>query len=559
MARLQNPMLFFTTSPRTPHKMIPEIKLLIKHLSGQKWDRESQRQYAQLLAEENFFNGSCSSENMDFSARDRINRAPKALGFVDLKPTIQLTEAGHILLKSKRPEEIFLRQMLKFQIPSPYHKAPKEFEDIFCVRPYLEMLRVIYELGAVRFDELMIFGLQLTHYRKFNGIISEISYFRKLKASDRGSYHKFRNEYLENEIAKIFQESIKSGNTKTRESNDVSIHNFLKTKARTMRDYTDACFRYLRATGLIEVSQRGHSISILPEKRKEVEFLLSTVDRNPIYTENEIKFKEYLFDSGTPVLYTDDSKRIKKQIATISNQKYDFSGKTTEDLKDILDNEIQRKKDEIINTQLVSLKKYRDYSDVIDMFTDIKKKALYDTPLMLEWNTWRSMVMLDGGNIRANLKLDDYGQPMSVAQGNVADIICDYGDFFLTVEVTMQSGHRQFEIEGESVARHLAKLKKETGKEAYCLFIAPKINPSCIAYFYSLHKINIAFYGGFSVIVPVELDIFINMLEQSYTADYVPDPNHLKKFFQNSLEQARQSADETEWYGKIKETALNWL
>lgn len=297
----------------------------------------------------------------------------------------------------------------------------------------------------------------------------------------------------------------------------------------------------------------------MPEKRKEVEFLLSTVDRNPIYTENEIKFKEYLFDSGTPVLYTDDSKRIKKQIATISNQKYDFSGKTTEDLKDILDNEIQRKKDEIINTQLVSLKKYRDYSDVIDMFTDIKKKALYDTPLMLEWNTWRSMVMLDGGNIWANLKLDDYGQPMSVAQGNVADIICDYGDFFLTVEVTMQSGHRQFEIEGEPVARHLAKLKKETGKEAYCLFIAPKINPSCIAYFYSLHKINIAFYGGFSVIVPVELDIFINMLEQSYTADYVPDPNHLKKFFQNSLEQARQSADETEWYGKIKETALNWL
>lgn len=29
MARIDNKLLFFTTSPRTPAKMIPEIKLLI--------------------------------------------------------------------------------------------------------------------------------------------------------------------------------------------------------------------------------------------------------------------------------------------------------------------------------------------------------------------------------------------------------------------------------------------------------------------------------------------------------------------------------------------------
>ena len=57
---------------------------------------------------------------------------------------------------------------------------------------------------------------------------------------------------------------------------------------------------------------------------------------------------------------------------------------------------------------------------------------------------------------------------MSTAQGNMADIICDYGDFGLAVEVTMQCGQRQYEMEGEPVSRHLAKLKKEIGKEAYC-------------------------------------------------------------------------------------------
>lgn len=195
----------------------------------------------------------------------------------------------------------------------------------------------------------------------------------------------------------------------------------------------------------------------------------------------------------------------------------------------------------------------------MNTFEDIKSNNFYDAPLMLEWNTWRAMTMLDGGDIKANLKLDDKGQPISTAQGNMADIVCNYGDFGLTVEVTMQSGQRQYEAEGEPVSRHLAKLKKDTGKDAYCLFIAPKINESCIAYFYSLHTMNIAFYGGHSVIVPLELDVFIHMVEQSRRAGYIPNPKQVKKIFEYSLEQAKVSKDENEWYNKIKEKALDWL
>ncbi|SEH56610.1 putative restriction endonuclease [Bathymodiolus azoricus thioautotrophic gill symbiont] len=98
---------------------------------------------------------------------------------------------------------------------------------------------------------------------------------------------------------------------------------------------------------------------------------------------------------------------------------------------------------------------------------------------------------------------------MSTAQGNMADIVCDYGDFGLTVEVTMQGGQRQYETEGEPVTRHLAKVKRETDKPAYCFFIAPNINEACIAYFYGLHKINISYYGGKSTIVPLPLSIFL--------------------------------------------------
>ncbi len=511
------------------------------------------------LAKGKDFQGQGSAKEMAFSARDRINRAPKALGFVDLKPTISLTQPGKRFISGKRTEEVLLRQLLKFQLPSPYHKESEQFEGIFEVKPYLEIFRLIYKLGTVSFDELMIFGMQLTHYSKFNEIVDKIKQFRRMKAYSKASYKVFRGEYFRKEIENIFEDTINKGNTKTRESKDKSLDKFVRTKVSNLRDYTDACFRYLRATGMVEISQKGHSLSIMPEKKKEVEFFLNNVDRKPIFIDDEKRYKEYLFDISLPILYSDDRTRLLKQVSEIIGLSKDLVEKTTEELKDILEDVIRNKRTTILEQQIKDLKEYKNYNDIITTFNDIKSNLLYDAPLMLEWNTWRAMTMLDGGNIKANLKLDDKGQPMSTAQGNIADIICDYTDFGLTVEVTMQSGQKQYEMEGESVSRHLAKLKKETGKEAYCLFIAPKINESCIAYFYTLHKTNIVFYGGQSIIVPLELDVFINMIEQAYRASYIPNSKQLREIFEYSLRQAKIANDENEWYTKIKNKVLNWL
>ena len=559
MAYLKSRTLFFTTSPRTPFKMIPEIEVLKKYFEGKVWNTDIQIEFIKKLAEGKDFQGEGSVKEMAFSARDRINRAPKALGFVDLKPTISLTEPGLRFISGKRTEEVLLRQLLKFQLPSPYHKEPEQFEGIFGVKPYLEILRLIYELGTVSFDELMIFGMQLTHYLKFDEIIAEIERFRRMRAYAKVSYKMFRGEYLRKEVEKIYQSDIVGGNTQTRESKDTSLDKFIKTKSSNLRDYTDACFRYLRATGMVEISQRGHSLSIMSEKKKEVEFILNNVDRKPLYIDDEERYKEYLFDPSLPILYSDDKTRLLKQVSEILGGEEDLTGKTIEQLKDELDEAIQNRKAAILERQMKNLKEYKEYDDIMVMFADIKSNSLYDAPLMLEWNTWRAMTMLDGGEIKANLKLDDKGQPMSTAQGNMADIICDYGDFGLAVEVTMQLGQKQYEMEGESVSRHLAKLKKETGKDAFCLFIAPKINESCIAYFYALHTMNIAFYGGQSIIVPLELDVFINMVEQSYRAGYIPNSKQVKAIFEYSLEQAKSAQDENEWYTKVKDKVLNWL
>lgn len=557
MAKIDSKVIFVTTSPRTPAKMIPEIELLYTHFEGQKWNKDTQLAFMELLKEENFFNGE-GAKDPAFSARDRINRAPKALGFVVLSPTIQLTLAGQELIKSKRKEEIFLRQLLKFQVPSPFHK-PSESSASFCVKPYLELFRLVRHFGSLKFDELRIFGLQLVDYREFDKIVQKINQFRIAKVQNVGNYKRFRSEYLENELREIYSTDISLGNTKTRETNDASIANFLDTKANNMRDYADACVRYLRATGLVNISHFGKSISIVPEKIQEVDYFLENVDREPCFIDNEQQYVTYLSNPQIPTLLTDNRELLEQKIQTEFPQLQISNTATLQDLKNTFADELENRKEQILTNQVASIKDYRQFDEINTTFTQITNNSLYDTPLMLEWNIWRAMTMLDGGNIKANLKFDDFGNPMSTAQGNMADIVCDYGDFGLTVEVTMQSGQRQYETEGEPVTRHLAKYKKETEKPAYCLFIAPKINDSCKAHFYALHKMNIEYYGGTSTIIPLPLSVFIKMLEDSYNADYIPEPRHIKRFFERSNELANKTNSENEWYEQITNEALNWL
>ena len=183
----------------------------------------------------------------------------------------------------------------------------------------------------------------------------------------------------------------------------------------------------------------------------------------------------------------------------------------------------------------------------------------YDAPLMLEYNTWRAMTMLDGGNIKGNFKFDDVGQPLSTASGNMPDIECDYDDFVLSVEVTMQQGQRQYESEGEPVARHFGQMKKRTGKEAYCLFIAPTINKACLAHFFALNKIGISYYGGKTKIIPLELDQFMRLVENSYNYHTQPTPHNIRQFLDEVMRQEELATDENDWNGKIQNCVTQWL
>lgn len=557
MAKLDARVIFLTTSPRTAEKMIPEIDLLNKHFAGQEWNSKTQGAFMEVLRDENFFNGK-GKNDPSFSARDRITRAPKAYGFVTLSPTIQLTPAGEELITSKRKENVFLRQLLKFQLPSPYHTLKNNGSD-FWVKPFLEIFRLIRHFGSLRFDELQIFGLQLINYKYFDEIVKKIELFRIEKAQ-ASNYRQFKKETIESELKKIYSFEISNNNIKTRERRNKNLANFIQTKSNNMRDYADACVRYLRSTGMVNVSHIGRTLSIVPEHIEDIDYILNNVDRDPIYIDDEASYINYLGSTNQPILLTDDKALLlSKLVKEFPSAKVDKK-QSIDSIRNIFDDLVISRQRSIIEREITDLKDHKRYDDIQEQFNQIlTDRNLYDAPLLLEWNTWRAMTMLDGGSIKANLKFDDFGKPMSTAQGNMADIVCDYGDFGVSVEVTMSTGQRQFEMEGEPIARHLGKLKKSTNKPSYCLFVAPQINSNVIAYFYVLHKLNVDAYGGNSTIIPLPLNIFMKMVEDSYKADYTPKPNQVRRFFEHSQELAETSKSDTEWYEGITQSALNWL
>ncbi len=510
-----------------------------------------------LLREKDFFNGTAAKDPA-FSARDRINRAPQTLGFVQLKPAIALTPAGVALTTSQRTDEIFLRQLLKFQLPSPYH-IPSAKATKFCVKPYLEIFRLIRHFGVLKFDELKIFALQLTDYHDFDKIVRKIEDFRSAKALHKGSYRSFAQEYFESELREIYKQELSLGNVATRESSEVSVAKFLRTKAANMRDYADACFRYLRATAMVEVSYEGKSLSIAQDRQADVDYFLKHTDREPYRIEDVPTYVDYLGNVSQPKLLTDDRKNLLEKFnAEFPLTPLDRQAEIA-DLKNIYADLREQRKQKALDKQVRDLKNRLMYDDIQQTYFRILDNSLYDTPLMLEWNTWRAMTMLDGGNIVANLNFDDFAKPLSTAQGNMADIVCDYGDFELIVEVTTSTGQRQYEMEGEPVARHLGKLKQSIEKPAYCLFLAPEVNQACIAHFFMLHKVNLSFYGGHSIIVPLPLRVFQRMLEASCKASYEPTPCQVKQLFDYSFEVASSCDNEQQWYEKVTEKALNWL
>jgi hypothetical protein len=549
--------LFAFTSPRTIEKIIPEIKILSENFEGQKWSGNDQVQidFFQTLFDSEYYEGDSFPKNPALAARDRITRAPKALGFVDLQPTVKLTEVGKLLLAEKRLDETFTRQLLKFQLPSPYHTQSKTVN--FSIKPYLELLRLIKVNGSLSKTEIALFFSQLTNYNDFDKIRNKISDFQKNSKAYNGSRKMYVAECFENEILEIFKQEILEKKIKTRESSDTSLQKFIKTKRANMKDYADAFVRYIRATELVTFQKKTYRLIISPQKVEEVNYILEEIERKPLVFKNTDEFKNYLFNPFSIKLLSDNKELLIKQIENLGLSQFDKS-KSIEELKDILENLRLSVKTKNIEQKKLELKDYKELTDILDVFKKIKKKEVPDAPLFLEWNVWRALVMLNyAKRVDGNFVMDIDGMPLNYAPGQKPDIESEYSDFGIITEVTMSGGNTQYKMESESVPRHFGKAKELLEKEMYCIFIAPKISEGTLAHYFNLNRLNTKLYGGKTKIIPLSIDQFIEFIKSGIDNKF-KNPEKLKNWLEQLWLMNQEIDDEILWSENIEKSILKW-
>lgn len=572
----------FPTSPRSPYKLQGELQLL-KNFDGRIWNNQTQLEFAKHLSNYAGFEGDVSKVETAFSARDRL-RGPRLLGFIctpkrgSKNGKLEFTEIGNIFLNAtiEQQELIFQRQISKVQYYSNLHNS-KGFEDMN-IRPMTLVIKLLLELDKLSKEEIALFALTTIDHKKINSTIDEIRNYRKSVSLQKPGIERktFRKQFAYEYVQNIYIDDISDGRTKLREGGN----DFVKTKLQTLKDYADSTIRYLRSTGLFTVLPHGQSLTLTKAKLDDAIFLLNSLGTGiSPNSDNDyyVYIKDYLGNPSLPELRIDDKE---SQIADFNKKLVEVKNNNSEIANNLLAEFTNAKSNaEKINVIVKLDKKLTDiqlknvaknirsdfsssFEDIKSMFSNInsKDKEVVDRPLMYEWNTWRSMVLInDALNVQGNYHADADGNPVSTASGNMPDILCEYDKFWLGVEVTLQSGFKQYESEGESIIRHIGNLQKNKISEndlrpVFGLFIAEKINAEVIAHLFAIANRVMQVYLGKVRILPIDRETFVKLTESVLLHPNFSNQVFLK-FFEDAFSNQYSNLGELDWYELVKNKA----
>ena len=440
----------------------------------------------------------------------------------EIGPIDMITPNGWRLIRADTVpamQECFLRALAAHYIPSALERK----FDFAVFSPLRHTLAIMLELekqtgeSRLNFVEMAIV-VQFTS--KDESLADIVAQVLALRARRLASPNKRKFDRQEREAA-------------------AALHGYA---AGTFNDYADTNLRYLKATGLVQ--SKGRGLSLVPEKHVFVEKLIQDTgipdsDRSYFITLcNGAKLPTDNKDSALAVL-DDLLQQLEKRGIP-----FDATGKPTETPADIalIRHQIEgllseRNEEEYAARQAVEWEEIAAYMELI--ITRKGKKTLStgedievpqaEAPAYFEWVLWRAFLAI---NSLANkpyearrFKIDQDFLPVGTAPGNGPDLIFEFHDFVIVVEVTLTDNSRQEAAEGEPVRRHVADLVshygEQSGKPVYGLFIANRIDSNTAETF----RIGVWFTRTDDKmrldIIPVTLAQFKAFFEALFTAGRV--------------------------------------
>lgn len=371
------------------------------------------------------------------------------------------------------------------------------------------------------------------------------------------------------EILLIREERKKSENKKKydKELIDRKHERYLKQDT-NFKDYADMNIRYLVSAGIVKRAGRGMVLS--PEYHSmAIELIKDVVSNESLYE----RYKKLC--NGAP-LPTDNqdmaTKVLNDMIAELDSYKIDYqmpdipldSAKNINLVRNTLKKNIDKFKEE-----QYALRQANDWEEIYEYMNLLivnngKEKELGDdytikvprseAPAYLEWILWRAFLAIDHTVNKPyearGFNIDQDYLPVGTAPGGGPDMIFEFEDFTIVVEVTMSTNSRQEAMEGEPVRRHVADIVMESDKPVYGVFVANRIDSNTaetfrIGIWYNRNDERMALK-----IVPFTLKQFSEYFKFMFVSN-----NHTPKFFLNMFEKCFESKENKEgpqWKGAIE-------
>jgi len=526
------------TTVRSPYRIKGALKILSQSaLVGNLMGSENESAFAKLLHDSEIVTISRLIDDPTADVTDlgrKWRAALQQLGFLNIfryrqvphihisRESNTITENGNRLIRAESlqaEQECFLRALMAQQLPSSIERFAMNVEVFNPLRVVLSILNSLESKGLVPVIKKneMASIVQLTgNINSIDRVVDAIRAYRDIEATLSGRERKeFQNNILEAAANKVKTQS-----------------------AETLVGYADSNFRYLKITGLF--SECGHGICIADHKKTLVKQILAV----PFQI---LPGEEYLANIGQgakipsdnesnaviEIIELDDLLRANNEIVQLPA----LAGLSIQDLSQIrMDLEERWRQLQELN---YAKKQAMQWENIVNYLRAFGKKNSSliprgEAPAYLEWTLWRAFLAINSLCNKPwesrRFRVDQDFIPISTAAGNGPDMIFEFDDFVIVVEVTLTTSSRQEAAEGEPVRRHVASYVDSygaRGKSVYGLFIANTIDTNTAETF----RIGVWYRKDDSKlvlrIVPITIEQFCDLFEASFNHSVGLEANKL--------------------------------
>ncbi len=435
---------------------------------------------------------------------------------------ISISDLGNRLLEEEYDlAEVFLRMMLKWQIPNPDNVSDFNTED-HDIKPFVGTLHLIRRVNqleesqdrnpkGISRKEFCLFAPTLVHYQMIETYANRIVDIRREMEGRSQQEQDDIFEFHERRFAKEFLST----------NDETEVDKLLNN----LRDYGDNAIRYFRVTRYLHVRGGGYYVDLEPYRSVEIESLLESDDSRSVRFVNRQEFLGYIVDFSLPQFPWETVDHQTEIIVRLEEVVHQYESELSLPLTESIDPRVlndaeMKERIELLSRrrqQVQDIERYRTAQKPESIRECIKLlDGIYDydhRPILLERTASLSLCAFnDAIAIRPRYPVGDDNEPTNTAPGNGPDIECFYENFNAICEVTMLTSRTQWYNEGQPVMRHLHDFQERNpDKPAYCLFIAPSMHTDTINTF--LSSIRSGYEGKNLQIAPLTIGQLVEIME----------------------------------------------